>query len=583
MKQFIGLFIIMVLPALVQAQFTYTANNGAIIIIRYTGAGGVVTIPGTIKGLPVAAIGVRAFFATSISQVFIPDSVISIGPDAFSNCGSLTNVTLGSGVTNIGDSAFALCAKLKRVNCRGNAPSLVNASGSGGPNVFRGTLATVYYLSGTTGWGKTLGGRPTVLWNPPVPFTYTTNSDGITLTITGYNGSNDVVSIPSIINFLPITAIGDYAFYNSSSPTSITIPNGVISIGSAAFFYCNNLTNITIPGSITSIGGYAFDSCFNLMSINVAPNNSVFSSIAGVLFNQNQTLLVTFPKGKVGSYTIPNTVTEFEEDVFGGCRLTSITIPNSITNITEGLFSFSTSLTNVTIPDSVTTIGRIAFAGCSGLVNIMIPKGVTSIGDYAFSHCGSLTNVMIVNGVTSIGYYAFDSCTNLTSVTIPNSVTDMGFSTFANCVSLTSVIIPNRINYIGDGMFANCTSLKGIYFYGNAPGLLGLDIFSGAPNVTVYYLPGTTGWNATFADVPTAPWFLPNPTILNFEPNFGVQTNNFGFTISWATNVSVVVVASTNLIDWQPVQTNTLTTSSSYFSDPQWTNYPARFYRLRSP
>ena len=77
---------------------------------------------------------------------------------------------------------------------------------------------------------------------------------------------------------------------------------------------------------------------------------------------------------------------------------------------------------------------------------------------------------------------------------------------------------------------------------------------------------------------------LPYPTILNFEPNFGVQTNSFGFTISWATNISVVVEACTNLSnpDWQPVQTNTLTGGSTYFSDGQWTNYLGRFYRLRS-
>jgi hypothetical protein len=78
---------------------------------------------------------------------------------------------------------------------------------------------------------------------------------------------------------------------------------------------------------------------------------------------------------------------------------------------------------------------------------------------------------------------------------------------------------------------------------------------------------------------------LPNPTILDFEPNFGVQTNCFGFTISWAANNPVVVEASTDLSNpvWTPVGTNTLTDGSSYFSDSQWTNYPSRFYRLRSP
>jgi hypothetical protein len=80
-------------------------------------------------------------------------------------------------------------------------------------------------------------------------------------------------------------------------------------------------------------------------------------------------------------------------------------------------------------------------------------------------------------------------------------------------------------------------------------------------------------------------WTLPYPLILNNNPSFGVQTNGFGFIISWATNLPVVVQACTNLANatWVPVQTNTLTGGSSYFSDPQWTNYRARFYRIRSP
>jgi hypothetical protein len=98
-------------------------------------------------------------------------------------------------------------------------------------------------------------------------------------------------------------------------------------------------------------------------------------------------------------------------------------------------------------------------------------------------------------------------------------------------------------------------------------------------------LPGTTGWGATFDSRPTAPWFLPNPLILNNGPGFGVQPGGFGFTISWATNVSVVVEAATNLANpvWIPVSTNTLTGGTSYFSDPQWTNYPVHFYRVQMP
>jgi len=107
------------------------------------------------------------------------------------------------------------------------------------------------------------------------------------------------------------------------------------------------------------------------------------------------------------------------------------------------------------------------------------------------------------------------------------------------------------------------------------------EVFSGSTNVVVYYLPGTTGWEPTYAARPTSLWV---PVILNLSPSLGVHTNVFGFRVSWATNTQVVVEASTTLTDptWLPVSTNTLTDGLSYFSDPDWTNYPNRFYRIRS-
>ena len=132
-----------------------------------------------------------------------------------------------------------------------------------------------------------------------------------------------------------------------------------------------------------------------------------------------------------------------------------------------------------------------------------------------------------------------------------------------------------------------CTSLTGVYFNGNSPSLGGSvwSAFTGDNNATVYCLPGTTGWGSTFGGRPTALWLLPNPLILNNSSSFGVQSNGFGFIISWATNIPVVVEACTNLAypSWSLVATNILTGGSSYFSDLEWTNYPTRLYRLRSP
>jgi hypothetical protein len=92
-------------------------------------------------------------------------------------------------------------------------------------------------------------------------------------------------------------------------------------------------------------------------------------------------------------------------------------------------------------------------------------------------------------------------------------------------------------------------------------------------------LPGAYGWGTSFAGLPTALW---QPQI---DAASGIKTNQFGFNINWADDEVVVVEACTNLANpmWQAVQTNTLTGGSAYFSDPQWTNYPGRFYRLRSP
>ena len=301
------------------------------------------------------------------------------------------------------------------------------------------------------------------------------------------------------------------------------------------------------------------------------------------------TITITGYTGPGGAVTIPDTihglpVTCIGNWAFGDClSLTNVTIPNSITAIEDYAFFACTSLTSVTIPNSVTSIGNYTFWECYALTSVTIPNSVTNIGNWAFDDCVGLTCVTIPNSVTSIGDRVFCACDGLTNVTIPNSVTSLGDWAFLGCTSLASVTIPSSVTSIGDKAFDDCTSLVSLYFQGNAPSVGGAS--SENVSATVYYLPGTTGWGTTVLGLPTALWSLPTPVILNNGPSFGVQTNRFGFIISWATNISVVVEASTNLANpvWSPVGTNTLTGGASYFSDPRWTNYPARFYRLRSP
>ena len=255
--------------------------------------------------------------------------------------------------------------------------------------------------------------------------TWTLDSEGV-LTISGSGDMHgyDLPGAPwhgsrvkSAVIAEGVTSIGEHAFYDCTSLTSVTIPGSVTSIGLYAFFGCKSLTSVTIPDSVTSIGVGAFASCTSLAGIWVAEGNSHYANDAsGVLFNKDKTTLVQCP-GAFAAYTIPDSVTSIGGSAFRGCSsLTSVTIPDSVTSIGDDAFCNCRSLTSVTIPDSVTLIDNGAFQGCTSLTSVTIPDSVTSIGDRTFSECTSLTSVTIPDSVTSIGYSAFYYCTSLTDV-----------------------------------------------------------------------------------------------------------------------------------------------------------------------
>ena len=441
-----------------------------------------------------------------VKDLVIPNSVTSIGDNAFAGCSGLTSITMGFDIKNIGTNAFVKCSGLLDVYCYAIKLPSTESDAFDGSNPEKVTLhvPSAYVKSYTqtepwSGFGNivalsteidgvnydfnaetkqaTVIAKSSGKYSGEIVIPESVEYGGTTYSVTsiGDNAFSGCSGLTSVTIGNSVTSIRDYTFCNCSGLTSVTIGNSVTSIGEKAFWYCSRLTSVTIGNSVTSIGEGAFEDCSVLTSVTIP--NSV-KSIGNRAFQYCFGLT---------SVTIGNSVTSIGESTFLGCSgMTSVTIPNSVTSIGNSAFQNCSGLPSVTIPNSVTSIGNIAFGGCSRLTSITIPNSVTSIGEGAFQDCSSLTSVTIPNSVTSIGLAAFSCCSSLTSVTIPNSVTNIGREAFYDCTGLTSVTIPNSVTSIGGCAFYECSGLTSVTI-GNSVTSIGEDAFAYCPKLLSVY------------------------------------------------------------------------------------------------
>lgn len=300
--------------------------------------------------------------------------------------------------------------------------------------------------------------------------------------ITGYNGRETELVIPSEIGGKVVKCIGYSAFKDCNNIKSIKLPDNLEEIRGEAFSGCSSLTDIEIPDSVTKIGT-SFGGCSNLKSVKL-PNG--ITEIAGYMFKDCSSLT---------DIKLPNSITKINGGAFSGCSsLKSIELPDGMTEIGDSFtFSDCSSLIDIKLPDGLVKIGKYAFSGCNSLSKIEIPNSVRNIGESAFSGCSSLTDIEIPDGVTEIRENAFWSCTNLQTVKLPESVTSIGRLAFFNCENLKSITISDGVknidsmafDYVNPALTIICS--KGSY----------AEQYAKENNFAIKYVQGTPDQNPT--------------------------------------------------------------------------------------
>ena len=377
-------------------------------------------------------------------------------------------------------------------------------------------------------------------------FRYETFGEGIS--ITGYDCIAGDVSIPRMLDGLPVLRIGQSAFLDCDLLSNVTLPASVTQIDVGAFRNCTALETVTISGDVTDIGDLAFAGCVRLKGVNLP---STVTRIGDYAF---------LGCASLPSLQMPSGLSSIGRFAFQGCTsLDGVAIPDSVTLLEGGAFSDCTNLTRIAIPGSVSALATATFLGCTRLATVVISSGVISIGDLAFYQCTSLTNLALPRSLSSIeisathgcteltaitvdpenstygsldgvlydksfttliqcpagkagghtfpasviriGDLAFLDCTRITSVTLSAGVTHIGEQALSGCKRLASVTIPSSLLSIGHYAFRGCADLTSVCFQGNAPDL-GQAVFELAESVIVYRWAASTGWGALFGERP---------------------------------------------------------------------------------
>lgn len=259
-------------------------------------------------------------------------------------------------------------------------------------------------------------------------FTYTLNQNGEAI-ITGYTGTDSVITIPTIVDGHTVITIGQKAFeYNSNLSGVDLSKTSITTIENKAFKDCTSLISVGLPECLVTIGDSAFNYCKSLEYTEIRGN----------------------------SFTIPDMVTTIGSSAFADCTsLKAIEIPAGVTQINNSAFNSCQKLESVVFNGKITRVGNSAFSGCTALNNITLPDTVNEIGSSAFSSCDALEYIKIPENVITISNYAFQDCGKLAEVKFNRKLNTIGELAFNGCISLKNLVLPENVTSIGLGAFGD--------------------------------------------------------------------------------------------------------------------------------
>lgn len=453
------------------------------------------------KVLPqsVTTIGKNAFAeCKDLPSVLLTDNITTIRDAAFKNCCSLTSFTFPSSLTSIGLCPFEGCRNLNSVIWDAyQIPTMMVVDNS---DMYKFSYHILYdvleQIEDFTIGSNIRNITPYMLSGMIKLQSIIIPENVINIGERAFSGCVSLANIEIPSN---VVSIGDSACYRCNGVLNITISNGVLSIGNGAFCECSKLTSLIIPQSITRIGKDAFEKCTAISSITWLPKNYKFSldscsspfwgirnQIESFILGEDVTSIpayLCYGMKNLSSIDLPMGITTIDTCAFRNCSsLASITIPDGVTSIKYAAFAGCASLGNIQFPDNLTSIEGSSFSGCTSLTNIHIPDNITSIEGSVFAHCKKLETIHLPKRLISIGPLAFKGDSALSSLTLPNSLTSIGKSAFMDCESLYSLKIPDKVTKLEDSTFSGCSLLNKVII-GKKVASLGEKVFEKCYNI----------------------------------------------------------------------------------------------------